>query len=254
MGRRGGGRAGPGSARSASAAPTRTSCWRRRRRCRRPGRPGRRGRRSCCSSRARTPPRSHARPIGLADHLPTDPEPDLADVAVHPAARPPGASGTGRAVVAATTCRTRSPRCGDRKRLVTGQAAARPPRVGVPVLRPGLAVRRDGRASCTPSEPVLPAAVDECADILHPELGPRPARRCSFARDPATAADASWPAPRSPSRRCSPSSTRWPRSGGRGASSPPRCSGTASASTSRRRWPGCSRWRTRCGWSPPGAG
>ena len=118
----------------------------------------------------------------------------LADVALHAAGRAGSEYPHRVAVVAADRGRRGRPRCataapaparGGRRRRAAG---------GVPVLRPGGPVRRDGRASSTPSEPAFAAAVDECAELLAPELG-LDLRELILGRRP-QAADDSSPRPR----------------------------------------------------------
>ena len=99
-------------------------------------------------------------------------------------------------------------------------------------------------ASCTTTRAGLPPALDRCDELLRPTL-PRPLLAVLY-----PAAGEASPLTRrpTPSRRCSPWSTRWPSCGESWGVEPAACWATASASTSPPAWPACSAWRTVCGW------
>ena len=96
-------------------------------------------------------------------------------------------------------------------------------------------------------EPVFRAALERCAAALKP-LRDTPLQDVLFPKaDPGEAAplhQTEWTQPALFSLN-----TRWPSSGARSASSPRRCSATASASTSPHASPAPSAWRTDCAWS-----
>ena len=126
---------------------------------------------------ARTPAALATSTDRLADHLTDHPELDLADVA-DTLRHGRGALGHRTAVVAADV-KDAAAALRDRKRLVTGQAAARPPRVAF--LFSGQGAQYAGMAAeLYAVEPVFAAAVDQCADILHEASG-RDLRTALFA-------------------------------------------------------------------------
>ena len=167
------GRAGPGSARSASAAPTRTWCWRRRRR--RTGPTGRSARRTCCGCR-RAPRRRWTPPSRGSPTTWTAP-PTAADARrrrAHPAGRP-AASTPHRARWSPRDAAEAAAALRDRKRR--RQRHRRPAAPGgVPVLRPGLPVRRDGRRSCTRERAGVRRRRGRVRRAAPPRAGPGPAR------------------------------------------------------------------------------
>ena len=113
---------------------------------------------------------------------------------------------------------------------------------GVPLHRPGRAVRGDGpRALRDPADASAPRSTVRRGS-LRPHLDVAAARG-ALSRDRGTpGARSTRPHTRSPP--CSRSSTRWPSCGGPGASRPARAWATASASTWRRASRACSASRT----------
>ena len=247
-------RAARASARSASAAPTPTSCSRRRPRADAP---------------APSRPPAAARPLGEDREPPSSGRPRASR-------RTWTADRTSRSPTSPTRCRPAgapSPTGGswspaDREDAARAAARAGPRSRGrrpsreqaggrrrVPVPRPGRAVRRHG-AGLYRDEPVFRRELDRCA---RDPARPRWASTCASVLFPRRRADGDGAErlarPRSPSRRCSPSSTRSPAvASWSSACGRPPCSATASASTWPPAWPASSTSRTRSRSSPSAAG
>ena len=217
-------RAAPASARSASAAPTPTWCWRRRPAAAPPARVAAAG--SCCVLSART-----ADGAGGGDRATwprtcgAHPELDLADVAYtlqvgrRALRAPPRAGLPRRARGASRALGSARP-----ERVLTGAPQDEPTRAGrLPVPRPGRAVRRAWARELYAARAGLPrsrstAAPSCCAPHLGLDLRERALSRRGGAAEAAASGSSR---PRSPSRRCSRSSTRWPQLlDGAGASRP----------------------------------
>ncbi len=208
---------GPGSPRSASAAPTPTWCSRKRRRHRPPPSAGRA---SCCCSRPARRPRATpaGRQAGRAiskarrrctaqSGWPTSPPPCTAA----------GATSRTAWLWSPATAKRRWPSCATRPpglpRPGRRSAAGR-----LPLPRPGRAVRRHGPRALRKRAALPRASSTACAEVLRPPR-PRPAAAAARPRrrpggGPGRAAvDRA-----SPSRPSSRSSGRWPAFGFRGAS------------------------------------
>ena len=193
-------RGAPASAPSASAAPTPTWCWRRRRSPRRAIR--RRGRRSSSSSRRAPPTALDAAAARLADRLEADPGPGSGRRRLDPAG---GAAGV-RAPPHRRGARPRgapSPRCAIRgpvagRREGAGGAAGRLPlpRPGRPARRHGARALRDGaglprRRSTSAPEKLAPWLGADLREVMFAAgagrarpraAGPGPARHAAPGR------------------------------------------------------------------------
>ena len=257
-GRGGARRGGRASAPSASAAPTRTSCWRRRPRRRRAG--------AVAAVAAAAALGAHARrALDAATAQPgrrtwtRHPELPLADVAY---TLQVGRRAL-RAPPRAWSCRDARGRRGPRSRgRAHGARAAR--RRDTRAARGRSCSRARARstwawaASCTSASPSSATQVDALRELLQPAPGLRPARRAATR----PAATRSRPTRRAaaqtaltPSPRCSSSSTRW-RSCGCRWGVQPAGDDRPQPGRVRGRVPGrrASRWRTRWRWSPRAAG
>nr|AKA59409.1 polyketide synthase [uncultured bacterium AB_1241] len=118
----------------------------------------------------------------------------------------------------------------------------------VAFLFPGQGTLRDGAAAAAHRLlPAFRADFDQIAGMVRRDHGVDLA--------PVIGADAIRAGSATPctsSSGCSPSVTRWAASSASGACRRRPCWATASASTSRRPWPGCGRCRTRCPWCTGG--
>jgi phthiocerol/phenolphthiocerol synthesis type-I polyketide synthase E len=104
----------------------------------------------------------------LAAHLAADDELDLGDVAY--TLRAGRATLAHRAAVVATDPRDAAAALRDRKRLLTGKASSHPPRIAFLFSGQGSQYAGMG-AELYANEPVFAAAIDECVEILAPQLG-----------------------------------------------------------------------------------
>ena len=184
-------------------APLRGAARRRRRDDAEAGQRGceRRWRRGAAPGRAPAPARTGPRPLPAPRCGSRSTTPTRADLAAK--------AGKARAGAAAAATRPRGRCCAPRASSV-GRGARRQGRV--PLHRPGLAVRQHAGATCATREPVVADDVRRGRRIMAPLLG-QAADRIIFAdgadaASRAAARSSSCCRPRSPSRRCSPPTSR----------------------------------------------